>query len=320
MLLAGIVCTTLAACGGSDGGDAPTTNSAAGDGQGATTTVTVGLVGNVDVAPVYVGMKQGIFAKHGLKVDPRIASAGAAIVPAVVSGQYQFGYGSIIPLLIASSKGLPLKAVAAGNQEAKTEDEAFIALVVKKGSPIKRLEDLAGKKVGVNAVKSISELAIRGALEAKDVKLSSPVEYVEVPGPDMAAALSAGRVDAVLVAEPFLTAQKDDVDVVSKALWEATPGATVGLYYTSRPFAEKNGDTVTRFRDAINESLEYTSAHPDEARQAVVEYAKVPEAVAAEMLLPGWSTDMLPDSVKQTAEMMQRFEFAPKVDASTLLD
>lgn len=308
------IAALLAACGSSssDGGGASTS-------EDGVTTLKVGVVPNSDIAPLYVGIRQGFFREQGLEIEPQPASAGAAIVPAVVSGQYQFGYGSIIPLLTATARGLPLQAVAAGNQEATDERDAFIAVLAKKGSDIRRLTDLAGRKVGVNAVRSISDLGIRGALEAQGARLDGEISYVEVPGPDMASALESGRVDAVVVAEPFMTVQRDVTQIVSKPIWEATPGGTVGLYYTTEEYAADNEDVVERFRTAMNRSLEYTEANPDAARAAVVDYARMEQAVADAILLPRWSTDMNVASVEKTAALMEQFGFADEVDASKLL-
>src|SRR5690606_33458225 len=101
----------LAACSGTpDGG---TEGSAPEDGE--LTPVTVGVIPIVDVAPIYLGVDQGFFEDEGLDVTLELAQGGAAIVPAVVSGDYQFGFSNNTSLLVGSSKGLPLKAVAAGN-------------------------------------------------------------------------------------------------------------------------------------------------------------------------------------------------------------
>ncbi|MDW5594042.1 ABC transporter substrate-binding protein [Conexibacter stalactiti] len=311
-----VAVVALAACGSSsdDGGGGGASTSAEG-----VTTLKVGVVPNSDIAPLYVGIRQGFFREQDLEIEPQPASAGAAIVPAVVSGQYQFGYGSIIPLLTATARGLPLQAVAAGNQEAQDERDAFIAVLAKKGSDIRTLTDLAGRKVGVNAVRSISDLGIRGALRAQGATLESDISYVEVPGPDMAAALESGRVDAVVVAEPFMTVQRDVTQVVSKPIWEATPGGTVGLYYTTEQYAADNPEIVERFRTAMNRSLEYAEANPDAARAAVVDYARMERAVADAILLPRWSTDLNAASVEATAALMEEFGFADDVDASRLL-
>src|SRR5690348_16128744 len=82
---------SLAACGGS--GSSPSAGSSS-----APDKVKVGVIPIVDVAPIYLGKSQGIFAKHGIDLTMEQAQGGAAIVPAVVSGQYQFGFSNIVSL------------------------------------------------------------------------------------------------------------------------------------------------------------------------------------------------------------------------------
>jgi len=53
--------------------------------------VNVGVIAIVDVAPIYLGKQQGFFSKRNINLTLTTAQGGAAIVPAVVSGQYQFG-------------------------------------------------------------------------------------------------------------------------------------------------------------------------------------------------------------------------------------
>src|SRR5690625_7664445 len=67
------------ACGGGD--EAASEDDVAQDGQ--LTEVSIGVVPVVDVAPIYLGVQEGIFEDHGLDVDLTVAQGGAAIIPAV---------------------------------------------------------------------------------------------------------------------------------------------------------------------------------------------------------------------------------------------
>src|ERR671931_2492889 len=77
--------------------------------------VTVGVIPILDVAPIYLGKEKGFFSKRNIELKLEQAQGGAAIVPAVVSGQYQFGFSNMISLLVAQSKNVPIKVVCNGN-------------------------------------------------------------------------------------------------------------------------------------------------------------------------------------------------------------
>src|ERR1044071_5250878 len=54
--------------------------------------VKIGLIPIADVAPVFVGIKQGFFKEQGIELDPQFAAGGAAITAAVISGAFDIGF------------------------------------------------------------------------------------------------------------------------------------------------------------------------------------------------------------------------------------
>lgn len=89
------LCAVLAltACGsGSPSGDAdgePAEENAAADGE--LTEVELGLIPIVDVAPIYLGQREGIFEEHGLDLTLTLAQGGAAIIPLSPPGIWTSG-------------------------------------------------------------------------------------------------------------------------------------------------------------------------------------------------------------------------------------
>src|SRR5689334_6758353 len=102
-LLAGMVAValagTLTACGTSSDSD-----SGGDGGSGGVDKVKVGIIPIIDVAPIYLGQKQGFFSKRNIEVTMEAGQGGAAIVPGVVSGQFQFGFSNFTSLMIAQTK------------------------------------------------------------------------------------------------------------------------------------------------------------------------------------------------------------------------
>lgn len=302
----------MTACGGDEG---PTANA-----EGLTE-ITVGVMPNADVAALYVGIDQGFFEDHGLEITPQVASSGAAIVPSVASGQYDFGFGGVVSTLIATTQGIPLVAVSAADQEATTPEEAFLAMAVKKGSPIAGWSDLKGKTIGVNVVGGINEVQIRGALAAAGMdELYDTFKFLEVPGTDMASALANDRVDAILAAEPFLTQQAANITRIAYPAQEAFPGGTVGTFYTTPSYKSENPEVVDDFVAAMKESLEFSAENPDVVREVIVDYSEMDPTLASQMNLPGFSTDLNVDSITAQAEIMETHGMVDKdVDVDAYL-
>lgn len=76
----------LTSCGGGDEEAPADSQQDAADGE--LTEVSIGVIPIVDVAPIYLGVQEGIFEEHGLDVDLTLAQGGAAIIPAVMSGDF----------------------------------------------------------------------------------------------------------------------------------------------------------------------------------------------------------------------------------------
>ncbi|MFC8517072.1 ABC transporter substrate-binding protein [Streptomyces sp. NPDC057257] len=312
-LTTGAFLLVATAC-GSSGGD----SSGGSTSSGGVTTVKVGLIPIVDVAPLYLGEKKGFYEKQGLKLSPTLASGGAAIVPAVASGQYQFGFSNVFSLMVAQTNGVSLKAISNGAASTGVQGKDFGATVVKKDSPIKTMKDLEGKKVAVNTLKNINELAVRESV-TKAGGDPDKVKFVELPFDQMPAALDKGQVDAAMAVEPALTTMKEQgAQEIASPLVDMASKLTVAMYFTSTQYAQKNPEIVKKFQKATAESLAYADAHPDEVRQIVTTYTQVPASVLAKVTLPKWPAEANRASIETQAKLGEQYGFfkkSPDLDA-----
>jgi len=300
-LLTATAMLLTAACGSSPSNTNPPATGASSGGP--PDKVNVGVIAIVDVAPIYLGKQKGFFSKHNIDLTLTTAQGGAAIVPAVVSGQYQFGFSNVVSLLLAKSNGLPLKIVCNGVASTGTVGNDYGAVMVRKDSPIKTAADLAGHKVAVNTLKNIGDTTTRAAVR-KAGGDPTKVTFVELPFPNMEAGLQSGQVDAIFVVEPFVNAALAAGDrVLSSVYAEAAPNLTVATYFASTQLVSGNPDLVKRFVDAMKESLAYADAHGDEVRSALTLYTQIKADQAAKLILPKWPPDVNKESVQTLADL-----------------
>ena len=253
------------------------------------TTVNVGVLPIADVAPVYLGIKEGFFAKQHLKVVPHALQGGAAVVSAVVGGSLQFGFGATANLIEATSRGLPVQFVANGDEAGARAASDWSGILVKAGSPIKSVKQLAGKTVAANAVDGENELALDAILERNHVSPSA-VHVVALPFPTMPTALAGGKVDAVTEVEPFVSAIEAQGGKDLSPLFEGmAPSLVVAGYFATRNEIAKDPALVRRFVTAINQSLAYARSHAKAVRAIIPTYTKIPAGVAKKMPLPVWN-------------------------------
>ncbi|MFE4578563.1 ABC transporter substrate-binding protein [Streptomyces chartreusis] len=312
-LAAGALLLVGTACGSSDG-DSPD----AGASSGGITTVKLGLIPIVDVAPLYLGQKKGLFEKQGLKLEFTTAQGGAAIVPGVASGQFQFGFSNVTSLMVAQSNGVPVKAVANGIASTGVRGKDFNGLMVKKDSPVKSAKELEGKKVAINTLKNINETAVRQAVREAGGD-PDEVELVEMAFDQMPAALDQGQIDAACVVEPATaTIRSQGGREIASPLIDIAPELTVAMYFTSTQYAQQHPDVVKKFQDATAESLAYAEAHPDEARQIVTTYTKIPASVLEQVVLPKWPAEANRPSIEALMKLGEEdglFKKTPDLDA-----
>ncbi|MFC7824592.1 ABC transporter substrate-binding protein [Streptomyces sp. NPDC057375] len=312
-LTAVCVLAAATACGSSDDSG----GSGGSDSSGGITEVEVGLIPIVDVAPLYLGQKKGFFEKQGLKLGFSSAQGGAAIVPGVVSGQFQFGFSNMTSLMIAESNGVPVKAVANGIASTGVVGKDFEALTVKGDSPVESPKDLEGKKVAINTLKNINETAVRASVR-KAGGDPDEVELIELAFDQMPAALAAGRIDAAMVVEPALATIKNQGGrEISSPMVDVAPKLTVAMYFTSTRYAQEHPEVVKQFQEATAESLAYADAHPEEVREVVTTYTKIPADVLAKVTLPKWPAEPNRAAVEELARLGEAdglFKRTPDLD------
>lgn len=290
----------LAACGG-PGSQAATTPTPL-----TPVTLTVGVIPIVDVAPIYLGVKQGFFNEQKLTLNLKLAQGGAAIIPAAVSGDYQFGFSNLVSEILAQQRGLKLKIVSQGSQ-AGSDPNSDAWAILTLNPAIAQCKDLQGKTIAVNTLKNIGEVSIKAACDKSGVDVSK-FKLIEMNFPNMLPAMQKGQIDAMWTAEPFTTqAKQAGAKVLSYNVVAVAAHLTVATYFATADYAKQNPDIVKRFVAAINKSLDYANAHTSEVRAIVNTYAKIPDAALQAMVLPYWSHDLNKPSITKLADLMVKY-------------
>jgi NitT/TauT family transport system substrate-binding protein len=304
VLAALVASLALAAAGCGEGDDSGGSDSG---GDGGPVTVTVGTLPTANAAPMYLGMQKGFFRAEGLTIKPQVGEGGGSLIAALNANANQFAFVGVIPTVTAVSKGLPIKIVSASDAAGATPKTDWQVTMVGKDSPIRSGKDLEGKTIAVNALRGVAEGMIKNSLEKQGVDPDS-IKLLEVPFPDMPAALARKQVDAVLATEPFLTAilaaggRQVDAPFVT-----AEPKVANGVYVATDRYIDKNGDVVDRFTRAMNRSVDYAASHEQEVRDVIPTYTKIPAAAAAKIRLPTFSSEIDRPSIELNAKIAQRY-------------
>ena len=267
VILAATATLALSACGG--GSLSGNDSSSAAEGSSDLTTVSAGIMTIVDTAPIWLGKEQGFFEEEGIDLDIQTTTGGAAAVPGVVSGDFQFAFGNVVSVMVANDKGLNLEFVSNGNSTTGDRTSDFGAVVVPAGSDIQTAADLAGKTVSVNNLSNIGDTTIRKVVEDAGGDQES-IKFVEIPFPDAPAAIEGGQVDAAWILDPFLTQSVEDgARVIAYNFAETHESLDISGYFTSSKYAKANPEIVEKFTAAMKKSLVYAQENPEAVRDIV---------------------------------------------------
>lgn len=290
-LLTGALLAATAACGDDDD-------------DTSVDTVTVGLIPIVDVAPLFLGIEQGFFEDVNIDLETEFAAGGAEITPGVASGQFDFGFGNILSVMIADNSGdFDIRVVANGNNSTGVQGDDFGALMVPTDSPHQSASDLEGATVAINTLNAIAQLVVIASVEA-DGGDPTTIDWVALPFPEMPAAIENGDVDAAFPVEPFQTIIESNGwgRTIASSWVDAAPDLTVAVYFTSGQLADEDPELVERFVSAMARSLAYANDNPEDARAILPTYTALDEDLASAIILPAWPPEINRASAETLAQ------------------
>lgn len=212
-------------------------------------------------ASFYLAEDRNYFTEENISVRFERGSKDLNPVKMVASGQDMIGLlGGPDTLLVARSKGQPLKAIAVLHRNSN-----FPCLVTLKSSGLTTLQQLAGKKIGF-FYGHISTDVLRNLFRKNDIA------YTEVDVGFDYSQLIAKQIDAewafTVTAGIDLPAKGVEINVISPADYGiVTHGYTI--FATEQIIRDKN-DLVFRFLRATLKGVRDAVAAPDEATRSLL--------------------------------------------------
>ena len=268
----------------------------------------LGYMKIVDNAAMFMAMEKGFFKSEGLELETVPMAGGAVIVQGVTSGDLQFGWTNMISLYQAHVEGFDFKLVAGGATNVKSAKESHTIQVLKT-SAVKGAKDLEGKTVAVNTLNNIVHLMAMAWID-KNGGSSGKVKFVELPFPQMEAALSGGKVDAISVHEPFATAalEKGMSRVLAQPWGEVLPKFLIASWFASEKWIAKNKESAQAFVRAINLGIDAVRADPDGSRAAMIKWAGVSPELAGKIGIPVFEKTITEKDVQATIDLTQKYK------------
>jgi len=240
-------------------------------------------LGNVALdssSEIFSAMSEGFLSRAGIDVQLQNFTNGSAIAAAVVSGSLDVGGSNVLSLASAHEKGLPLKIIGSG--AVYTTKNPTTVMLVAKNSKLRTARDLNGTTIGVNVLKGIAHISAEGWVD-KNGGDSKQVRFVELPFSATPAAIIAGRVDAGVVPEPFLTQSKNDTRFFAKSYDGIADRWMIDAYIANETWIAANRDLARRFAQAMRQAGTWANHHQDKTAEIVSKAMNVDLSVVRSM-------------------------------------
>lgn len=259
------------------------------DGAGDLTSITVGILPIADLAPLYYGIDEGFFEEEGLDVSTEIGQGAAEMVPQVLQGDFQFGFGNYVSLMLARENNVDVQIVSNIVNGAERPDRGTNALLVDPDN-IGSLEDLPGATVAVTTLDNVGEVNVRTTLIANGI--DDDIEFVEMPFPDMNAAVESGQVDAAWTAEPFVTlGEAAGLLNLADPMYETTPSMPLAGIFADESWLEDNPEEADAFYSALQRSLA-ASSDEEAMKGAIVDHTDTEADQVDSLALANWVPEL----------------------------
>lgn len=211
-------------------------------------------------APLYYGVKEGIFAKHGINLKIVPGKGSGPVAQAIGQKQADFGWVDTPNVLSAANAGVPIKSVGVFYQSSCAAIQFFASKNVTKPA------DLKGMKVAETAGDAFT-IAFPAFLKANGMSIND-VNIVNVTGAAKISSVISGQADALL---GFIDDQGPTIQDKTGKKMSYLRFADFGLKYEGTGLVA-NDDTikndpalVTQMMQAISESFTAAAADPSGA-------------------------------------------------------
>jgi NitT/TauT family transport system substrate-binding protein len=277
----------------------------------------VGALPVIDTAGLQVAIQQGFFKQAGLNVTVKPVTQSTAAIPDLLHGSIDvIGGGNYVSFLEAQANGtFPVEFLAPAI-DCTADTYGVVAMP---SSGITKPADLAGKTIAVNLTQNIQTLTTSAVLAADGVSASS-LHYVQVPFPDMGAALAASRVDAISAVEPFLAAA---LAAGGKLVTSTCTGPAADFplsgYVTTGSWATQHAAAARAFQQALEKGNAYADAHPAAVRALLPAYTSITAKAAAAMPLGTYPSTLTAASLQRVAALMKSGGLATPASVAALL-
>jgi NitT/TauT family transport system substrate-binding protein len=241
-----------------------------------------------------------LFEKEGIVAEPTVYRGGAECLEAMAAGAADISLGGPPVVGVAIKKGVGMKLIA-------TCSTGYLGwyLLVKADSPVTKVQDLAGKKVGITSAGSGSDFLALWTNE----QYKTPFTRVPLGGGGLVPNLRGGNVDAVVLYSPlsFEMMQAKQARMLIDYSAEVPANLAGGWVVTQKLLDEKPA-VVQKTLNALYGGLNWLRNNHDAAVALIVEVDEIKPPIAEmeytqTMLKLATDATLKPEEIQRALDM-----------------
>ncbi len=276
--------------------------------QGAPTVIRLGTAPVESYALAFYGVDRGFYKAANLDVQIQQFPGGGAVMTAAAGGALDMGCANVGAQANAHMRNIPLSMVAGGGNYSSASPTTVLA--VAKNSPLKTAKDLNGKTIGCSTLKDLQQVSVMKWVDSNGGD-SSTLKFLEIPVPEMAPALVAGRIEGACELEPSLTFSKNDIRIFGKCYDAISKNLTITTHFANNAWLEKNPAAARAFITATRATAQWANKNQKAAASILERISQIPAATVGVMNRVVFAETLDPATIQPVIDATAQYKFIP---------
>lgn len=245
-------------------------------------TLKIAVLPIIDTLPMYVAQQEGLFAKHGIKVEFVPVASAPERDQLLAAGQADGAVNEILADMLFNKDNIKMQAVRYALRPSEGAGHFFIIASAKSG--ITNAQGLKGVEIGVSqgtVIEYVTERLLQSEGLAKD-----EIKTIAVPKiPDRMALLASGELNAGTLPDPLgaLAVQQGAVIVLDDS---KHPEYGFSVISFRKEMIDANPEAVKGFLGAVEEAVTLVNADATKYTNVLSDQKIVPPPLLASYKVP----------------------------------
>jgi len=238
--------------------------------------------------PLDVGLRHGLFKKHGVDIEITAFGGGARLQQAMAADGLDIGV-SAGPELALVEKGAPVKGVAM-----PFGPPVYLVILIRPDSDIKSAADLKGRRINVSSIRSLTGWL---AIELSRQQGWGPrgIDLVQSPPRTALASIKTRQIDGMVTDITFaLRAEQDNEGRILLGFGDRVKDFHTHVIYATDKLIASRPEAIRKFLAGWFDTIAFMRANKADTVKVAMSVLELPEAIAGpayDNVMPVFSID-----------------------------